>query len=83
MLFPIMEIKAVQIDEISLSLLKNESPKCQKCFLLPVCGGGCPYSRIQNEYEGTDISTCLFMKNHLKDFLLAHANYKNQKCNSK
>lgn len=60
-----------------------ESPKCQKCFLLPVCGGGCPYSRIQNEYEGTDISTCLFMKKHLKDFLLAHANYKNLKCNSK
>lgn len=60
-----------------------ENSKCQKCFLLPVCGGGCPYSRIQNEYEGTDISTCLFMKKHLKDFLLAHANYKNLKCNSK
>ena len=47
------------------------------------CNFACPYSRILNEYEGTDISTCLFMKNHLKDFLLAHANYKNLKCNSK
>ena len=53
-----------------------EDPKCQDCFLLPVCGGGCPYSRIQNEYEGTNINTCLFMKDHLEEFLIAHAEYK-------
>ena len=53
-----------------------EDPKCQECFLLPVCGGGCPYSRIQNEYEGTNINTCLFMKDHLEEFLIAHAEYK-------
>lgn len=55
-----------------------EDPKCQKCFLLPVCGGGCPYSRIQNEYEGTNIDTCLYMKKHLKEFLIAHADYKDK-----
>lgn len=54
-----------------------ENPKCQECFLLPVCGGGCPYSRIQNEYEGTNINTCLYIKDHLKDFLVTHAEYKN------
>ena len=54
-----------------------EDPKCQECFLLPVCGGGCPYSRIQNEYEGTNINTCLYIKDHLKDFLVTHAEYKN------
>lgn len=54
-----------------------EDPKCQECFLLPVCGGGCPYSRIQNEYEGTNINTCLYIKDYLKDFLVTHAEYKN------
>lgn len=54
-----------------------EDPKCQECFLLPVCGGGCPYSRIQNEYEGTNINTCLYIKDHLEDFLVTHAEYKN------
>lgn len=54
-----------------------EDPKCQECFLLPVCGGGCPYSRIQNEYEGTNINTCLYIKDHLKDFLVTYAEYKN------
>lgn len=54
-----------------------EDPMCQNCFLLPVCGG-CPYSRIQNEYEGTNINTCLYLKDHLEDFLIAHAEFKNR-----
>lgn len=49
-----------------------EDPKCQECFLLPVCGGGCPYSRLQNVYEGKSVDTCLLIKDNLKDFLLAH-----------
>ena len=36
MLFPIMEIKAVQIDEISLSLLKNESQETRPIKRCPV-----------------------------------------------
>lgn len=53
-----------------------EDPKCQECFLLPVCGGGCPYSRLQNAYEGKSVDTCLLIKDNLKDFLLAHAMHK-------
>lgn len=53
-----------------------EDPKCQECFLLPVCGGGCPYSRLQNVYEGKSVDTCLLIKDNLKDFLLAHAMHK-------
>lgn len=55
-----------------------EDPKCQTCFLIPVCGGGCPYSRIKNEYEGTNINTCLFMKEHIDEFLKAHIEYKSK-----
>lgn len=54
-----------------------EDKKCQECILLPVCGGGCPYSRLQNIYEGKAVNTCLLIKDNLKEFLLAHAIYKN------
>lgn len=50
-----------------------EDPKCKECLLLPVCGGGCPHSRIQNVYEGTNINTCLLIKDNMKEFLLTHA----------
>ena len=55
-----------------------DDPKCQTCFLLPVCGGGCPYSRIKNEFESTKINTCLFMKDHMQEYLEAHIEYKNK-----
>ena len=49
-----------------------EDSKCKKCILLPVCGGGCPYYRIQNEFEGKNTDTCPLIKHKLKDFLLMH-----------
>jgi len=46
-----------------------DDPKCKSCFLFPVCGGGCPYQRIKNEYESTKIDTCDLMKGRIDDFL--------------
>ncbi len=56
-----------------------EDPKCKSCILLPVCGGGCPYLRIQNLYEGKDTNTCPLIKDNLNDFIWLHAQYKNRK----
>ena len=50
-----------------------EDSKCQECLLFPVCGGGCPYSRIQNEYEKKHVNVCPLIKDHLEEFLLTHA----------
>lgn len=53
-----------------------EDYRCQECILLPVCGGGCPLSRIQNKFEGKDVNVCPLIKEHLDDFLLVHALHK-------
>lgn len=50
-----------------------EDSKCQGCFLFPVCGGGCPYSRIQQTYEEKDVNVCPLIKDNLEEFLLTHA----------
>lgn len=49
-----------------------EDEKCRSCLLLPVCSGGCPYSRLQNEYEGKSINTCGYFKDNMKEFLTLH-----------
>lgn len=56
-----------------------DDPKCQECILLPVCGGGCPYTRLQNMYEGKNINTCELIKNNLDEFLLLQYHIINRK----
>lgn len=53
-----------------------EDTKCQECLLFPVCGGGCPYSRIQNLYDEQKTNVCPLIKDHLEEFLLTHATCK-------
>lgn len=43
--------------------------ECQRCSLLPFCGGGCPHSRIMNEFYGSSNNNCHFAKWHIKEFL--------------
>ncbi len=52
------------------------TPKCIKCSYLPMCGGGCPIQRIQNEFEGTKNDICSSYKNHIKDWLLTYLELK-------
>jgi uncharacterized protein len=32
-----------------------EDPKCRSCFSLPICGGGCPHKRIENEFNNKNL----------------------------
>ena len=50
-----------------------EDSKCQECLLFPVCGGGCPFSRIQKAYEEKSVNVCPLIKDHFEEFLLTHA----------
>jgi uncharacterized protein len=45
---------------------------CTQCSYLPVCNGGCPIHRIQNEFEGWHNNTCTLWKGYLPQFLLTH-----------
>lgn len=49
-----------------------DSPVCTRCAYLPICNGGCPMERIQNEFEGYHNDTCTFYKGRMDDFLAAH-----------
>jgi uncharacterized protein len=35
-----------------------DSKECKNCFYLPICGGGCPYDRVQKKYFDNNIETC-------------------------
>lgn len=53
-----------------------ESHECMECFFLPICSGGCPYVRIQNQDKGIKSDEyCLFTKDHFNEFLEYHYTY--------
>lgn len=49
-----------------------EDKACQKCRYLPLCNGGCPIQRIQNEFENGKNICCTYYRNHIREFMLEH-----------
>ncbi len=56
-----------------------DDKNCQKCILLPICGGGCPYIRLKREYEDVNVESCSLFKKNMTNFLLTHYNIKKKK----
>lgn len=46
--------------------------KCSRCKYLPLCCGGCPIQRIQNEFENGKNICCTYYKSHIKEFMIEH-----------
>lgn len=55
-----------------------DSPQCIRCKFLPICNGGCPIQRIENEFEGKNNCTCTPYKDYMEDFLKLHIALKKQ-----
>ena len=55
---------------IGASYLDDE--KCKKCFYFPICDGGCPKVRVQNNRDGHKRDTCSYFKRNLKELLEIH-----------
>lgn len=55
-----------------------ESNTCRQCKYLPICNGGCPIHRIQNEFEGDNNSCCTHYKGYMEEFLKIHIACKKQ-----
>ena len=55
-----------------------DDPRCQKCFFLPICDGGCAYRRRANS-EGKNMELCTTMKNDLDRNLETHYEMKLKK----
>ncbi|MDR2683884.1 MAG: SPASM domain-containing protein [Prevotellaceae bacterium] len=51
--------------------------QCQKCSYLPLCGGGCPFQRIENEFENGKNEICTTYKNHINNWLTTYLELKN------
>lgn len=47
-------------------------PQCKKCAYLPICNGGCPIQRIENQFEGKHNCTCTYYKGYIEEFLKVH-----------
>jgi uncharacterized protein len=60
-----------------------DSEECKQCFHFPVCGGGCPYVRIENEFNNANIDTCDYMKGNLQEFLELHYDFKKRTVDNK
>lgn len=54
-------------------------PECMRCALFPICGGGCPHSRIMNKFHGTNNDNCCFAKENMEEFIEAYFHL--QQCN--
>lgn len=53
-----------------------DDPVCIKCKLLPVCAGGCPYTRLIDKNKGTR-NACPLIASKIEDYLWEH--YKSKK----
>lgn len=49
-----------------------EDAQCTTCAYLPICEGGCPIQRIQNEFDNDNNDVCSIYKDYLEDFLKIH-----------
>ena len=53
--------------------------ECQKCFFLPVCGGGCPHLSLKKTFENSNIDLCHIAKGNLEEFLEIYYEIKTKK----
>lgn len=49
---------------------KFNDPKCLACFLFPVCAGGCPGNRYNNERKGTCLEICPYHLEYIDEVLV-------------
>ena len=49
--------------------------QCKGCISLPICDGGCQYTKLAKKFENKDIDICHFAKDNLKDLLEMHYEY--------
>jgi len=72
----ITEVNATMLNRQLYGADTLDNKKCVQCNYLPVCNGGCPIHRIENEFEGAENDVCTLYKGYLPEFLKAHLKLK-------
>ncbi|GJG28412.1 MULTISPECIES: radical SAM/SPASM domain-containing protein [Segatella] len=68
----INDLDNISIDLLSEYMVGNDpfcDSECMKCVLFPICGGGCPHSRIMNQFHGAKNDNCCFAKENIEEFI--------------
>ena len=55
-----------------------ENKDCKTCFHLALCGGGCTYYRLENEFYDGNFDLCYDAKDRLSEYLELHAEIKDK-----
>lgn len=56
-----------------------EDSKCKNCFSFPICTGGCPHKRIENEFNNQLNDFCSNFNEDIESYLILTAQIKNEK----
>lgn len=72
------------IENVNVTLLNRQlygadpldDPRCRRCAYLPICQGGCPIHRIENEFQQGENDCCTYYKGHMEEFILHHIRMK-------
>jgi uncharacterized protein len=72
----ITDINAIVLNRQRYGADTLDDKTCSKCSYLPVCNGGCPIQRIENEFDGKNNDVCTYYKGYLPEFLKAHIKLK-------
>lgn len=76
--------KKGMIENVNRTLLNRQlygadpldDPRCRRCAYLPICQGGCPIHRIENEFQQGENDCCTYYKGHMEEFILHHIRMK-------
>lgn len=75
------DINALNLNRQSYGADPLESNVCRECRYLPVCNGGCPIQRVENEFDGGHNDCCTYYKGCLEKFIKIHIDRKIPKNN--
>ena len=73
-----------KIENLNITMLNRQlygadaldNKVCSQCSYLPICNGGCPIQRIENEFEEGNNDVCTSLKGYLPEFLKVHLKLK-------
>lgn len=51
--------------EYAINHNKFADPRCLECFMFPVCSGGCPNNRFNNQYMHSKFDICPYNLAHI------------------
>lgn len=72
----ILDINPIEFNRSLYGADPLYNKECVECSYLPMCAGGCPVQRVENEFEGFNNELCTSHKDHIKEWLTTYLELK-------